>query len=415
MLGAVAPSVEFEIPDVGNEIGPKEVTINGMCYATNGNDQLFLGEASATASDRRRPAGDGPRPAISIRQKGKTHGLQDPLPPSSRTSGPRTTWCPGNEQADNPVEFDLAPAWGAGPGPDQVHRPGSMGLVQDQDWSPAVQQAVVAALETGQSAFVNTVEAVRGLTMPAAMALRAGLIPALPLMPGTANPDPRRRSRCTDGLRVQPDLRRGAGDGVHVALKIAEISAKSEVDPRFFVQPSGSGGTGTPEATASTAGSAQPRPEGAELRAKVEGRRSRPRPARCTPGTSRPSRSPSEAGAGGKVAKRIEHRGGVFAPVPGKGQRPAYTCGPKTARDGDQSDTLLFQCPVSAIPSEVWDLLHLWWACRQMGLPPVAGGFLDQPKMVQLSFPIFEALMKGVEAGQRAGGRHQAAGLAVAG
>jgi hypothetical protein len=44
MLGAVAPSVEFEIPDVGNEIGPKEVTINGMCYATNGNDGLFLGE-----------------------------------------------------------------------------------------------------------------------------------------------------------------------------------------------------------------------------------------------------------------------------------------------------------------------------------------------------------------------------------
>jgi len=44
MLGAVAPSVEFEIPDVGNEIGPKEVTIEGVCYATNGNDGLFLGE-----------------------------------------------------------------------------------------------------------------------------------------------------------------------------------------------------------------------------------------------------------------------------------------------------------------------------------------------------------------------------------
>ncbi len=45
MLGAVAPGVEFEIPDIGNEIGPKEVTISGVCYATNGNDQLFLGEA----------------------------------------------------------------------------------------------------------------------------------------------------------------------------------------------------------------------------------------------------------------------------------------------------------------------------------------------------------------------------------
>lgn len=44
MVAAVAPSVEFEIPDVGNEIGPKEVTISGVCYATSGNDQLFLGE-----------------------------------------------------------------------------------------------------------------------------------------------------------------------------------------------------------------------------------------------------------------------------------------------------------------------------------------------------------------------------------
>jgi hypothetical protein len=44
MLAAVAPSVEFEIPEIGNEIGPKEITIPGVCYATNGNDQLFLGE-----------------------------------------------------------------------------------------------------------------------------------------------------------------------------------------------------------------------------------------------------------------------------------------------------------------------------------------------------------------------------------
>jgi hypothetical protein len=119
--------------------------------------------------------------------------------------------------------------------------------------------------------------------------------------------------------------------------------------------------------------------------------------------------------AGGKVAKRIEPKGGLFAAVPGKGQRHVYTCGPKTDGAPTSSDTLfMFQCPVSAIPPEVWDLLHVWWACRQMGLPPVPGGFFDQPMIVRLTFPIFESLMKGVEAGQRAGGAHQAAGLAVA-
>jgi hypothetical protein len=44
MLAALCPSVEFEIPDVGNEIGPKEITIEGTALAVNGNDQLFMGE-----------------------------------------------------------------------------------------------------------------------------------------------------------------------------------------------------------------------------------------------------------------------------------------------------------------------------------------------------------------------------------
>ena len=44
MLAAILPGVEFEIPDVGNEIGPKELTITGKAYATNGNDQVFLAE-----------------------------------------------------------------------------------------------------------------------------------------------------------------------------------------------------------------------------------------------------------------------------------------------------------------------------------------------------------------------------------
>lgn len=44
MLGAVLPGVEFEIPSIGNEVGPKEVTFEGVAYATAGNDQVFFGE-----------------------------------------------------------------------------------------------------------------------------------------------------------------------------------------------------------------------------------------------------------------------------------------------------------------------------------------------------------------------------------
>lgn len=43
-VAAVLPAVEFEIPEIPAGNGPKEVTIEGVAYATNGNDQLFLAE-----------------------------------------------------------------------------------------------------------------------------------------------------------------------------------------------------------------------------------------------------------------------------------------------------------------------------------------------------------------------------------
>ncbi len=45
MLACVMPNVVFEIPDVGNEAGPKMITLEGMALATSGNDQVFFGEA----------------------------------------------------------------------------------------------------------------------------------------------------------------------------------------------------------------------------------------------------------------------------------------------------------------------------------------------------------------------------------
>jgi hypothetical protein len=49
----------------------------------------------------------------------------------------------------------------------------------------------------------------------------------------------------------------------------------------------------------------------------------------------------------------------------------------------------LWTCPVSAVPEEVWDMFRLWNECRLIGLPPVAGGVLDQPAMVRKAFPVF--------------------------
>jgi hypothetical protein len=44
MLGAVLPNVEWEIPDIGKEPGPKIVTATADAYATAGNDSLYFAE-----------------------------------------------------------------------------------------------------------------------------------------------------------------------------------------------------------------------------------------------------------------------------------------------------------------------------------------------------------------------------------
>lgn len=44
MVACVTPRVEFEIPEVGQDEGPKELTIEGMGLATNGNDSCYVAE-----------------------------------------------------------------------------------------------------------------------------------------------------------------------------------------------------------------------------------------------------------------------------------------------------------------------------------------------------------------------------------
>lgn len=44
MIGMVMPKALFEIPSVPSGVGPVEVTATAVCYHTNGNDEIFIGE-----------------------------------------------------------------------------------------------------------------------------------------------------------------------------------------------------------------------------------------------------------------------------------------------------------------------------------------------------------------------------------
>lgn len=103
-----------------------------------------------------------------------------------------------------------------------------------------------------------------------------------------------------------------------------------------------------------------------------------------------------------------EPLGAVFAPVPGRRMRPAFSFGSPRAATRE----VMFTCPVSAIPDAVWEALDLWNRCRLTGTLPVAGGLIDQPMVVQRAFPIFEIERRAAE---QAGGTspEKAAALAV--
>lgn len=157
----------------------------------------------------------------------------------------------GNETADAPVEFDIAPAWGADMARIKSVVVASAGLSSDEEWSPGVQNAVIKAFETGGSAFVNTVLAIRNLSIPMRMAIRAGIISAPAAGAAVDTPVP-----IVNGEQFSRIAGAIAGQAFWLAMKIVHLSGKQEIDPRFFVQPSGSGGQGTSGRRTTTAGSA---------------------------------------------------------------------------------------------------------------------------------------------------------------
>lgn len=175
----------------------------------------------------------------------------------------RTTFRPrlkGNAESERPVEFDLAPAEGADLARLKSVLFGGMGLVEHGDWSPATQDAVTAALDRGRAAFVHTVLAVRHLTVPAALALRVGLIQEIPdtVSDGEARPD----QDAPIPIRTGADFALVCGFVVNlsfvVAMEILSLSNTADTDLRFFDSPSGSGGRETSTPTPSIASNARP-------------------------------------------------------------------------------------------------------------------------------------------------------------
>jgi hypothetical protein len=202
---------------------------------------------------------------------------------------------PGNEFSDNPVEFDLAPAWGADLARVRSIITASIGLGQNGDWSPEVQKAVISSFEHGAPAFINTIEAVRGLTVPAVMAHRAGIIPSVPHKPGTTTPDYDLQVPIVTGRQFSRVCGAVPAMALNVAIKISQLTSEAQAatDTRFFEQPSGSGGTGTRPRTAGNATAARTTTRRRGTAGKRGKTAKRTPTGSGTPGTSRPSESAS--------------------------------------------------------------------------------------------------------------------------
>lgn len=93
--------------------------------------------------------------------------------------------------------------------------------------------------------------------------------------------------------------------------------------------------------------------------------------------------------AHGRVVTDVDPCGNVFVATPAVA-RPVAGARVGPPQDSSVVRDLIYQCPQSAIPDAVWDLLAIWWQSRQLKLPVVEGGYVDQPVIVRRAWPIFE-------------------------
>lgn len=186
------------------------------------------------------------------------------IPYESATYTPDSDLIPGNEHADNPVQFDLAPAGGSDLARLKSVIYAAAGLTNEGGWSPEMQAAVLSSFETGAPMFERCVLAIRGFSIPAALAVRLGILSKLPVRAGDDGrvlPDPAAPVPILTGIEFAKIAGFQTALALSVAFEIMKISRQVErLDPRLFVRPSGSPSAGTPSGPTGTAQRARRQP-----------------------------------------------------------------------------------------------------------------------------------------------------------
>lgn len=139
---------------------------------------------------------------------------------------------PGNREADRPVRFYLSAAGG----PDLARLKSilyaSGGLSSETDWTAELQRDVAAAFTHGAEVFVNTVDAIEGLTVPAGMAIKAGILNHD--TKGGAPIDRQAPIAIDTGAKFARVCGWLTVLALEVALQIAKLSREVDADTRFF-------------------------------------------------------------------------------------------------------------------------------------------------------------------------------------
>lgn len=159
-----------------------------------------------------------------------------------------------NDVTETPVEFEISAVGGANRARLKSIMVASEGLEMLSKWTPEIQASVIAAFATGSGVFVDGVDAIRNLYVPAILAKRLGLIPELP---NVKDGDPIPDWPITTGSAFAIVCGHWPILSLEVALAIARLSGQAEIDPRFFVWLSTS--LGTPGSPRGIAESAQPK------------------------------------------------------------------------------------------------------------------------------------------------------------
>ena len=185
------------------------------------------------------------------------------IPYEDGTYRPDDSLIPNNTRSDNPVEFGIAPAGGSDLARLKSVLYASAGLTNEGIWSPDMQAAVIGAFETGADVFTRCVTWIRGFTVPAALAVRVGLlqkVPAVADADGKVRPDPKAPIPITTGAEFSKVAGFQTALSLGLAFEIMKISRQvNTLDARLFVQPSGSSSPGTPDAPTGSVTTAQKR------------------------------------------------------------------------------------------------------------------------------------------------------------